>query len=467
MRLARKLMIGVLATIAAVFTVRGIMRVRREVAGAEANLRARHALLGRAMRAATFEIWRNEGRDRALALLRSTDSGVAGIDVRWVSWRPPTGIVHVEAADRLMTYVPLADDGSVPGALEVSESLDRLHTELRERSADVVWTSLFAAGAAIAALAILGYTMVGRPLRLLAEKARRIGSGDLSGPLLIRQDDEVGELAREMNQMCERLTDALARIQTESDARQSTVEQLRHAERLTTVGKLASGIAHELGTPLNIVAGRAKMIATAEVTGEQAHESARTIADQAAKMTNIIRQLLEFARRREPRKMPCDLADLCGKTRELLSPMAQRKGVGLLIAAPEGQTRIDGDAAQLQQVLTNLVVNAIHAMPKGGSVVLSAGTRPAVAPPDRGQRIGPCAFVAVRDEGTGIAPDVLPRVFEPFFTTKDIGEGTGLGLSVAYGIVRDHGGWIDIESAVGAGSTFTVYLPRYEMEKAA
>jgi len=488
LKLARKLMVAVLATIAAVFAVRGMLRVRRDQAAGRENLRAGHALLGRALRAALVEIWHNEGRERALTMLRSTDIGVAGVELRWTAWAPeapadpgplpghsalalttdgaPNPITYVERADRLITYVHLTYDGTVPGALEISESLERFRSQMRERSVEVLWNTVFAAGAAIIALAVLGYRMVGRPLRLLADKARRIGAGELDGPLMIDQEDEVGELAHEMNQMCERLSDAVRRIESETEARLKTVEQLRHADRLATVGKLASGIAHELGTPLNVVAGRAKMIATAEVTGDQATQSARTIADQAAKMTNIIRQLLEFARRREPRKMPCDLADLCSKTRDLLLPLADRRGVRCLIGAPDGDTRIDADPVQLQQVVTNLVVNAIHSMPSGGSVFLSAGTRGAVAPPDGGRRIGPCAFIAIRDEGTGISAEILPRVFEPFFTTKEIGEGTGLGLSLAYGIVRDHGGWIDIDTTLGVGSTFTMYLPRYSVEKA-
>src|SRR5204863_590761 len=126
-----------------------------------------------------------------------------------------------------------------------------------------------------------------------AQKARRVGTGDLSGPLHLRQRDELGELANEINLMCERLAE-------ERGAREQATEQLRHADRLTTVGKLASGLAHELGTPLNVVRGRAKLIVDHEVEGKEVTDSARIVVEQAERMTALIRQLLDFARPRAP-----------------------------------------------------------------------------------------------------------------------------------------------------------------------
>src|SRR5512142_3555308 len=134
-----------------------------------------------------------------------------------------------------------------------------------------------AALAAFIAVAVAGFHFVGRPMRALVAKARRIGAGDLSQPLELAQRDELGELAREMNQMCERLAEAQVRLQEETQRRLDTSEQLRHADRLTTVGKLASGVAHELGTPLNVVSARAKMIASGETTPAETTEYAQII----------------------------------------------------------------------------------------------------------------------------------------------------------------------------------------------
>ena len=187
-------------------------------------------------------------------------------------------------------------------------------------------------------------------------------------------------------------------------------------------------------------------------------DSARIIVEQAARITAIIRQLLDFSRRRGPSLGPGDLRPLAGRTVELLATLARKRGVVLAVDAPEGAVTAQIDPGQIQQVLTNLVVNGLQAMPTGGRLTLRLGRRHATPPPDVDGPAGEYAAVTVEDQGDGIAPEHLPRIFEPFFTTKDVGEGTGLGLSVAYGIVREHGGWIDVESKPGAGSRFTFFL---------
>jgi signal transduction histidine kinase len=300
---------------------------------------------------------------------------------------------------------------------------------------------------------------VGRPIQALSEKARRIGAGDLSGPITLRQDDEIGALAREMNAMCERLAGAQESARAEAEMRLHMVEQLRHADRLKTVGQLASGMAHELGTPLNVVAGRAKLIAERRVAADEAVDNARIIVDQAERMTTIIRQLLDFSRRREPRLVAGDLTRLAERTVEMLATIAHKSRVALTVEAAGPPTLVVVDHAQIQQVLTNFLVNAIQASPQGAQVLVRVGCERVRPPSDRGGGEAEHAFVRVVDRGHGIVPANLPHVFDPFFTTKQVGEGTGLGLAVSYGIVRDHDGWIAARSEPGRGSEFTVYLP--------
>ena len=147
----------------------------------------------------------------------------------------------------------------------------------------------------------------------------------------------------------------------------------------------------------------------------------------------------------------------------MLAPIAQKRGVTLAHPAEKnGEATAFVDGAQIQQALTNLVVNGVQAMPEGGRVEVSLRRTEQPAMAELGHAGGTYWAIAVRDHGTGIAADELPRVFEPFFTTKDVGEGTGLGLSVAHGIARDHGGWIDVRSEQGRGSCFSIYLPREE-----
>jgi len=302
---------------------------------------------------------------------------------------------------------------------------------------------------------------VGRPIHGLVEKARRIGAGDFSKPLVLRQRDELSQLAGEMNAMAEHLDAAVHRIAAESSARIAAVEQLRHADRLTTVGKLASGIAHELGTPLNVVSGRAQMILAGEVADpDEVAKVARIVVEQVERMTRIVRQLLDFSRSRSPEKRPTDVVQLARQTAALLEPLAARHDVELRCIDPPAPLGVSVDPGQIQQALTNLVVNAIQATPPGGHVRIRVETQDLAPDPAGGHRPGPHAVLEVEDDGEGIPAERLAAIFDPFFTTKPVGEGTGLGLSVAYGIAQEHGGWIDVRSDPGRGSCFCIWLPR-------
>jgi signal transduction histidine kinase len=247
------------------------------------------------------------------------------------------------------------------------------------------------------------------------------------------------------------------RASDEAEKRVQALDQLRHADRLRTVGTLASGIAHELGTPLNVISMRAKMIASGEVPKEEAPESAKIIAAQAERVTKIVRQLLDFARRRTPKRSKADLSELAERTSQLLRALAKKSNVELTVEVKE-KVFANVDASQIEQALTNLVINGVHAMPEGGKLEIVLKEEDA-APPKTAEETKRCAVVEVRDTGVGIPPENLQRIFEPFFTTKGIGEGTGLGLSVTHGIVADHDGWLVAESEPGKGTTFKVYVP--------
>ena len=482
MRLATKLALAAVLILVTVFALRAYETAKREIARAEADLREGQFIVARALRPAIREVWRLEGRKRALQILDIADERIQrarSVKIAWVPFHPLPpqylGLLteadlrrlrHSEdatvvrmSADRLVTYIPLHVGLEAEGAFEISEPLQPYHARWRGE----VWAVLGRAGvgAAVSILAVsaLGFVMVGRPTRRLRDFAKRIGAGDLGGSLVLRQRDEIGELAAEMNRMCERLREANERVQRETAARIGAMEQLRHTDRLRTVGTLASGIAHELGTPLNVVSGRAKMIASGEATGAEAAESCRIIVDQVDRIAKIIRQLLDFARRRSPDRGPCQLEGLANQTLNLLRPMAHKRGVDLVLEEGGPGLQAEVDAGQVQQALANLMVNGIQAMDRGGKLTISLSPARLKPPAEIGDKTEDYAKLAVEDEGEGIPEDLIPRIFEPFFTTKDVGEGTGLGLSVAYGIARDHGGWIAAESKPGAGSRFELFLP--------
>ena len=174
----------------------------------------------------------------------------------------------------------------------------------------------------------------------------------------------------------------------------------------------------------------------------------------------IIRQLLDFARRNTPQRKSADLTEVVRQTLTLLTPIVEKRRTTLTVQGLPPPLLLDVDAGQIQQVLTNLIVNSSEAMPGGGTVEIAL-TCEHVTPPDGSECIpGQYVRIDVIDHGEGIPPELLDEVFEPFFTTKEVGEGTGLGLSIAYGIVKEHGGWIDVRSDMGRGSCFSVYLPQ-------
>jgi signal transduction histidine kinase len=414
-----------------------------------------------------------------MRLIDAASAGESKVHIRWVSLaKLGAEGAHVDAADlaRLaprmtttviapgsggederFTYAPvLAGDGR--GALELSERLDSERAFTRRSILDTIQTTA-ALGLLTALLSyLLSSWFVGRPVRALVEMARRMGRRDFGGPVKLASRDELAELAAEMNATGDALLEADARLASETAARIAALEQLRHADRLNTVGKLAAGVAHELGTPLNVVVARAELIAKGDANPES-REYARIVVDSARKMTRIIRQLLEFARRREPRKEQGDVATVASHTLDLLRPLAQKQRVELRLYQAGGPHTTRFDAGQIEQALTNLVVNAVQAMSGGGEVDVRVTRERAYASGDHGRLEGEWIAVRVLDRGQGIAPEHLPHIFEPFFTTKDVGSGTGLGLSVAYGIAGDHGGWIDVESRRGQGTTFALFLP--------
>src|SRR4029079_666705 len=187
-----------------------------------------------------------------------------------------------------------------------------------------------------------------------------------------------------------------------------------HAERLTTVGRLASSVAHELGTPLNVVAGRARLIVEDE---REAPKHAAIIIDQSTRMTKIIRQLLDYARRQPPEKERQDLRRLAAQVMTLLETLAAKRGVMLRLQSDPSEVPVIADQTQIQQALTNLVVNAIQASPTGGTVEVTLRAAAPQQPPRTRDGATAADFfeVSVQDHGQGMASDVLARVFEPFF----------------------------------------------------
>jgi len=271
MKLARKITLLFLLPFIGLLVVLAYRAAHREIAIYESQIAVDLKLAGRALRPTFIEIWRVEGETRAIEVLGKADDHIGDMIVRWApvepGLEPPRGeAIRLEPGTggvrRVWVRLPVDETGITPGALELSRPLDQETELVRWVIRDKAITSLGAILVAIVLSVVVGLAFIGKPLKALVIQARRIGEGDTASRVTVVRRDEIGELGHELNVMCERLDAAREKLLAEAEARIKTVEQLRHADRLSTVGKLAAGLAHELGTPLNVVSGRATMIAS-------------------------------------------------------------------------------------------------------------------------------------------------------------------------------------------------------------
>jgi signal transduction histidine kinase len=339
---------------------------------------------------------------------------------------------------------------------------------------------------------------ISAPLNRLIEAINDVTKGDLGRVILRERDDEVGDLAERFNEMTGSLREAREEILANVDAKLALEARLRHSEKLATIGQLAAGIAHEVGTPLNVIGGRArqmekKALGPAGESGERGEKldpaevakNASIIAAQTQRITKIIQQLLDFARRPAASRTTVNLHGVAHDCLDFLEHQLANSRVeakvlpfaidttrteGSAVALlPPATPVVRGDADQLQQVCLNLCVNAIQAMPQGGTLELSTRAlvrrRPGLDVAEPGRFV----VLEVADTGVGIPEEDRERIFEPFYSTKSPSSdgknvfATGLGLAVSVGIVKDHDGWMEIDSRPGPGTLFRVFLPAAEL----
>ena len=231
-------------------------------------------------------------------------------------------------------------------------------------------------------------------------------------------------------------------------------EQLRKTERIAELGTLASGMAHEIGTPMNVILGRAEYLLQ-RTADEGMKKGLATIVTQIERITKVMNQLLAFARRKSPDRQAVDLGEIVEDSLEMFQERMTHGRITVEKAIEADMPSIQADRDQLIQVLINLVMNSLNAMPEGGRLRLSLA------------REGSHVCLGVSDTGHGMPEEIRSKVFEPFFTTKDFGKGTGLGLTVVKGIIEEHGGTIAVESVVDKGTTFWIQLPLDEAQAAA
>ena len=228
------------------------------------------------------------------------------------------------------------------------------------------------------------------------------------------------------------------------DKKKILEEQLRHADRLATIGQLAAGIAHELNNPLGDILGFAQLASNSPDLDDDVYRDLVKIVKSALYAREIIKKVLYFGRQTHPKEEQANLNKLIGEWIDFFESRCAKSGIQIVVERDEGLPMVKGDPAQLNQVIVNVVINAIQAMPDGGTLTIRTLSQE------------DWVSIRVEDTGQGIEEENKDKIFLPFFTTKEVDEGTGLGLSVVYGIVNEHGGSIEVDSKKGRGTTFEI-----------
>jgi two-component system, NtrC family, sensor kinase len=481
MRLTTRLLLPLLATVAVVMLLFATWALRqREASMTSEAQRVTHAYataLGLALEAsfhagATADV--QEAIDRI-----SDEPTIFGViiydpDTRVMFTSQPVGTIDtgpVDAVRRVSTTQepasftreirgmpvyssvrPLLDrSGAVVAVMEVVQPWEFVVAERTRTRLRFILNTLALFAALTLVIVLLVRRLIARPLNRFIVAVQALGRGELGYRTTEGGGAELAGLAREFNRMAAQLEQARVRLEDEAEERVMLARRLRETEKLAVVGNLAAGLGHEIAAPLHVIRGRAAMVQR-KAEDPATRRNLHIITEQIDRITLIVRNLLDFARRREPRLERVDIGNVLRGVAEFLEPELERADVTLCWKG-DVSAAIHGDSDLLHQVFINLLMNSVHVMtgreqPRRIEISVSTGT------PDEDW-----ITIAVADTGPGLREDIAQRVFEPFFTTKQPGEGTGLGLAVALSIVEDHGGVISAGNQEGGGACFSIRLP--------
>jgi two-component system, NtrC family, sensor kinase len=378
---------------------------------------------------------------------RFAGSGAAGAAPVWiqpmldVQTPSQVGVVTREFTVDKTQYIGARTAARVAGVITIT-AIPRSAAYLTARdlldNLMLVSMALIVAGAVVALLMSRRLT---KPLEQLALGAERIGQGDFDTRVHAESSDEMGALAVAFNRMASGLQEReLALIQAQ--------RALVHSAKMAAFGQLGAGIAHEVNNPLAGILGHTQLAQRRLGPENPAKASLDLIAQETRRCIDIIKNLMRFARQETPQFQPVDANEAVGAALSIVDHQLSLHGVRIVRELGLSLPQVNGDINQLQQVLVNLAINAQQAM-AGQRGELSVRTR----------AVGGQVLIELQDSGPGISPELQKKIFEPFFTTKPAGQGTGLGLSVSYGIIESHGGRIEVRSSLGSGATFVISLP--------
>jgi two-component system NtrC family sensor kinase len=348
------------------------------------------------------------------------------------------------------------------GLAEANLSLAFMDKSLKEQGiAITVYILIFLFVISIVLCTIL-WNFVSTPVSMLAQGMQKVADGDLDYHVEINTKDEMGDLAAAFNEMTSDLKAAKnelvewgntleKKVQEKTEAIRMAQAQLIHSEKLASLGRMAAGVAHEINSPLTGIVTFGHLLLKRFPADTEEREDVEVIIEQANRCSNIIKGLLGFARASAAEKASTNINDVLAHSLNIVRNKADFFNIKLITNLDPGLSRVKADSSQLQQVFLNMVMNAADAIEGKGTITVT--TR------NIREEDGDYIEIEFHDTGPGISDENLAKIFEPFFTTKPVGKGTGLGLAVSHGIIKEHGGKIDVKTGPGEGTSFLVRLP--------
>ena len=426
-----------------------------------------HELVLTAPTLRTLTIVQLDGDTPAIVASTSTGERPEALALATRAMHESTTVAGTTAAGTAAVAVPLVRaDGSRAAAVATVSlaALDQLRTKGRQ-------VTLWFTPAAILLLTLLvdwlGRRLIHRPIAQIRDTMTQAGEGDFTARVERARLDEIGSVAAGLNDMLQRLQDfheALQERVTEAtselrvrnaelvDSYQRVFalrEALARAEQMAAVGQMAASVAHQVGTPLNLISGYVQMLQADAAVDPKTARRLEIVQEQIAKVASVVRTMLDHSRR-PGNRAPTALGPVLSRVADVARPKLGTSGIALTLDVAADLPPIWADSEELELAMLNLVTNSLDAMPDGGSLSIRA------TPTSTGVRI------EVTDAGTGISKDLLPRIFQPWVTTKAAGRGTGLGLSITHDVIARHGGTITAASEPGRQTVFTIELPSSE-----
>ncbi len=404
--------------------------------------------LARLNRPDRFRIYRNGGGHRVLGIITPIENQPACSNAE----------CHAHPASQ-----------QVLGVLDTNLSLAKTDVQLADSSSLMLFYTIGAMLTVAALSWLFVWRVVDKPIKALKNGTEHLSEGELGYQIEVRSQDEVGDLAHSFNGMSLQLHAANEEIVTwartlEDRVGQKTSELKRahehvlHVEKMASIGKMAAVVAHEVNNPLSGILTYAKLLRKWVASGQAEHEKREEameclelIASESRRCGDLVKNLLTLSRTAPMNVQATDLRTVIDRSLLLVRHQLEMGGIQFQLDLADNLPHVPCDPAQMEQVFLALIMNAIDAMPKGGNLWIEA--RPSSDETE--------VRIQLRDDGAGIAPDILPQIFEPFLTTKESGRGVGLGLAISRGIVERHNGRIEVESELGRGTTFTVTLPAH------